>query len=221
MITTKIKGGKNEALVDNEGRLFTLASLIPPINPISETRIFRGYLTNDGLVNDGTNENMLVNGSVTNQEFYINSSPDGDRYIDSVNFILAGAGAELDEFINIARLTNGVEIKYVDPELGDVIINDSIKSNFEFIRLCSRGAPPIGDGLSAFRANNISGSGGGAFEGYFMTLDFSDQFGIPYGVRIPKGTSLKLSVIIKDNLSAVTGEFNAIAYGFDRIIKDK
>lgn len=214
MITTRIKGGRNEVKVDDKGRLNTHASLVPPVTDITEVRIFRQYFTDDGLPNDGTNEVMLVDGSTTAVEFFVSAADDGDRYIDSVNFLTAGAGAALNEFANAAALTVGCEVKYIDPELGDVIIHDAIKTNFDIIRLCSKGAPAIGATTTAYRANNISG----ALEGYSATLDFSDQFGIPYGIKIPKGSRLKLSIIIKDNLSGITGEFSAIAYGYDRIL---
>jgi hypothetical protein len=49
-----------------------------------------------------------------------------------------------------------------------------------------------------------------------MTLDFSDQFGMPWGIRLPKDSNLRLVLRVKDNTSGVDA-FNAIVYGFDRV----
>ncbi|MDO3651402.1 hypothetical protein, partial [Nocardia mangyaensis] len=88
----------------------------------------------------------------------------------------------------------------------------SFQNYFEFIRLCGKGASPIGSGSDSYRASNVTG----ASEGYIMTLDFSDQFGMPWGIRIPKNSNLRFVVRIQDDTTGVDA-FNMIAYGFDRI----
>lgn len=70
-------------------------------------------------------------------------------------------------------------------------------------------ASPIDFSISA---TNVEGGS----EDYIMTLDFSDQFGMPWGIRLPKDSNLKLIARIKDDTSGVDA-FNAIAYGFDRV----
>jgi hypothetical protein len=212
MITVKLKGENNVAEVDDEGRVHVTASGIPPKEPASEIRIFRQYLTVDGT--EGGSFDMQVVGTATNPiDFYIKAATDADRYIDSINIVIADQNAALNEFGNITALTNGVEIYYEDPILGRVAIHEALKSNFDFVRLCGKGSPAIGSGATSFRASNVQG----ASEGYIVTLDFSDQFGVPYGIRIPKDSTLKIVMCIKDDTTGVDA-FNAIAYGYDRII---
>ena len=215
-IKTRITDGKGrgkEACVTDENALLTSNIAIPPTDLGSPVRIFRQYLTDDGTSSGSTD--MRVDGSTTNVDFYISSAPDADRYIDTISIAIADAGATLNQFGNIGALTNGVEIFYEDPELGNVIIGDALVSNFEFVRLCAGGVHGIGSGSTSYRANNVQGNS----EGYLMHIDFSEVFGVPWGVRLPKDSTLRLVVRIKDNVSGVD-KFDMIAYGFDRIIND-
>lgn len=207
-------GNSFSARVTRDRSLSVINNNIPPEIVKSNVRIFRQFFTDDGT--SGGSSDMRVVGSLASPiDFYIPSSNDGDRYIDSISFVISDSGAGLNQFGTLAALTNGVELFYEDPELGDVVVHDGIKSNFDLIRLCGKGAPMIGGTTNAYRADKVVGNS----EGYIPTLDFSDQFGIPWGVRIPKGSTLRLVIRIRDNTSGVDG-FNAIAYGFDRIIPD-
>lgn len=201
------------ANVDSNRNLSVSNSNIPPEKNPSNIRIFRQFFTDDGTPSGS--KDMRVVGSLTSPlDFFISASSDSDRYIDSVSFVIADAGATLSKFGNITALTNGVEILYEDPVLGDVVIHDGITSNFDLIRLCGKGAPMVSADATAFQAKNVIG----ASEGYIPILDFSDQFGIPWGIRIAKGTTLKIKIRVKDDTTGVD-QFDAIAYGYDRIIK--
>jgi len=52
----------------------------------------------------------------------------------------------------------------------------------------------------------------GTSEAYIPVLDFSTIFGMPWGFRLRKGTTDKLTFTVRDNLSGLD-QFDAIAYG--------
>jgi hypothetical protein len=177
--------------------------------PMEEQRIipFRQYLTLDGTAG-GTND-MRVNGSVTPVDFYVKSDPLYDRYITTLSFIIADASASLNQFGNITALTNGCRLFY-QRIVGDIDIHDSLKTNFNFVRLCL-GQPAFGDAASAFRAPNVVG----ASEAYIPVLDLKSIMP-PVGLQLLHGSQQKLVLRVRDNVSAIDG-FNCIAYGFDRV----
>ena len=211
------KGSGRKAEVTKEHAVLVSDLKLPPDDTEIPIRPFRQYITDDGLPNDGVNFDMQVNASAASPvDYFITAAEDADRYLDSISIIIADGGAALNSFGAVSALSEGVEIFYEDAKLGNVVIADSLKSNFEFLRLCGKGSSPIGAGNTAYRANNVEGSA----EGYIMTLDFSDQFGMPWGIRIPKDSSLRFVVRVKDDTRGVDA-FNMIAYGFDRIIEDE
>lgn len=199
-------GTKYGVKVDTENSLSVATTSIPPIAPDSNTRIFRSHFTSSAGVTD-----MRVDGSVTSQDFVIESSEYGDRYIDTISFVIADAGLVLNEFGKIGALTNGVHLFYEDPNLGNVDIHDALKSNFDFIRLCG-GEPAFGTGTGTFRAPNVISTS----EAVLPQLDFTKQFGLPWGIRLPKNSKLRLVIRVQDNVTAVD-QFDCIAFGFDRL----
>ena len=191
--------------VDDRNRLAVENSNLPPINVVDKVKVFRDYFR----VNTGSSD-MRVNGSSAFVDFTITSSNDADRYITTLSFVIADVGASLNEFGNIGTLTNGVEVFYEDLTQGSVTIADSLTTNWDFVRLCV-GTPAFGDGGTVFRANNVSGSS----EAYIPTLDLRKVFGLPFGIKIPKQSTLKLVIRINDNVTGVD-QFDCIAYGFER-----
>lgn len=179
---------------------------IPPVVD-EKIRIFRDYFRDSA-----GSEDMQAVGSLTDIKDYSISAPsDSDRYIHTINFIIADAGAALNDFGNLPALTNGVEIVYEDAKLGDVVISSSLKSNFDFVRLCN-GNPSFGDGTAAFRASNVVGSS----EAFIPSLNVKEVFGTPWGIKLSRNTNLKLKIRIKDDTTGVD-QFDAIAYGYDRL----
>jgi len=204
------KGKKFGLKITDQNAALVTDTRTPPVANSTE-RIFRQFFTDDGTPSGSSD--MLVDGSTDNVEFFIPAVSGADRYIREISWVIADQNAALNTFGAISALTNGVEVTYEDPSFGNVTIHEGIKSNFDLVRLCGTGAPPVGSTTSAFRANNVVGNS----EGYIAVLDFVTQFGLPWGVKIPADSTLKLVIKIRDNITAIDG-FNAIAYGFDRII---
>lgn len=200
-------GTSSTACVDVSNSVYTITTPAPPFGQEVYTRLFRQHLTADGTAS-GSND-MTVDGSSTNQTFFISADDEDDLWISRIDFLIADAGADNNQFGNITALSNGCKLSYED-DLGEVIISDELTTNFSFVRLCG-GNPAFGDTTNTFRASNIVG----ASEGYLPSLDFKQQFGMPWGIRLKAGTNQRLSITIRDNVSAIDA-FNAIAYGFTR-----
>ena len=90
---------------------------------------------------------------------------------------------------------------------GDIVINDSLKSNFDFIRP-ALGQPAFGDSAAAFLASNVVGSS----EAFIPTLDLSNTFGLPWGIKLRANTNDKLVWQVRDDNTG-PDQFDIVAYG--------
>lgn len=202
-IDVNVRDPKNQRplIVSEEGASYVVVHPHPPKDETVAALPFRAYFTNAG------SNDMLVNGSVTNQTFSITADSENDCYVKTLSVIITDNGAKLNLFGAIAALTNGVEFVHVAGDSGTTVLHDGIKTNLSFMRL-ALGVPAIGDGASAFRAD-VSGS---AADSYLPVIDLSILFGLPWGVRLRKASTDRLSFIIKDNVSALD-QFDVIGYG--------
>ena len=197
-------GGKgNTAKVNKEGTLEVVTHTHPPIGETIISVPFRGYFENS------SSNDMTVDGSVNSVSFSIEASQDFDIYIKSISVVIGDGGTPaLNKFGALSALTNGVEWIYFTQEQAEYQLHEGIKTNLEFIRLAvDTGA--IGTGTDAYLADV---SGGGTEKSYLPTIDMAETYGLPYGVRLLKGSTDKLIFRIKDDLSGLT-TFNAIGYG--------
>jgi hypothetical protein len=200
-------GGGQIAKVVNGGALLTQNVPFPPLGEIEQMKIYNEYLTLNG---DGTTFDMRVDGSVTEQEFSINAENDNDIYISSLSFVIADSGAALNLFGAITALANGCVLSYQDETGEDIIISDTLVSNWEFVRLCN-GNPPFGSGNNTFRANNVVGTS----EGFLPFLDLKQVFGFQWGIKLRANTLQKFKLTVRDDVTGVDA-FNVIAKGFRR-----
>jgi hypothetical protein len=194
-------GTKTSLRIDDEGAIGAVVHPHPPRDEVKSPDPFRQYFTNNG------SNDMLVDGSITPVDFTINASSEYDVYVGTMSVIIADAAATLNKFGNLAALTNGVEIFWETQDKGVVQIHEGLKTNLDFMRL-SGGEPAIGTGADSFKADL---SGGGA-DAYLPMIDIQDIFGLQWGLRLRKGTTDKIVVRIKDNVSGMD-QFDIIAYG--------
>jgi len=200
-LVTKIKDGygkDNFLKINGEGEVSVVVHTHPPDDEGVSSLPFRQYFTDDGT-SAGDND-MRVNGSTNNVDFYIKADNEYDIYIKTLSVKLADAGAAFNEFGNLSSLTNGVQIEWFSQSLGDFEIHDGIKDNLEWFRL-SKQTPTI-----------IDLSGGGA-DAVLTTIDMGELFGNPWGVRLKQNSTEKLILRVRDNLSTGIDEFNVIGYG--------
>ena len=153
---------------------------------------------------------MLVDGSVTPVDFFVEAPQDADLYVTRLSFIVVDQNASLNTFGNIPALTVGCRLFYTD-ELGEVVIAEALQTNFDIVRLGS-GLPSFGDGTTAFIANNVDFIS----EGIIPILDFKDTFGFRWGLELRNGSTQKLILQIRDDITGIDA-MDVICYGFLRL----
>ena len=208
-IKTRIQGKNGETLnVTDKGEVPVVIPQRPFIGEQISAIPFRQYFTDNGI-QSGSND-MTVNGSLaTPLDFYISASEDYDIFIKYITVEIGdGGNPALNKFGALSALTNGVSFYWDTQEEPLYELHEGIKTNKEFIRIASdTGA--IGTGIDAYLADV---SGGGTEKSYLPNIDMDEIYGLPYGLRLRKGTLDKLIFRINDNLTGLT-TFNAIATG--------
>jgi hypothetical protein len=191
------------AEVDKENSLHVTAHQEPPLEPLL-MKPFRQYFTDDGTAT-GSND-MGVDGSSTNQDFYIEADSDDDRYISAMSFIVAyGTSGQPFNWADGTALTNGTRIFY-ESKRGEIDIHDGIQSNQDMFRLSSQKI----DADWQVRGVNATND-----YGYFIWVDLK-AFGFPFGVKLDRGSNQRITIRIRDNVGTDADTFDCIAYGFDR-----
>lgn len=211
MIKAKIIGSgpeRTEVDVEKSGAISTVERPFPPFGVQQNVRPFRQFLTDDGT--PGGSSDMLVDGSVTPVDFFVEARQDADLYVTRVSFIVVDQNMSLNNFGNIAALTNGLRLFYTD-ELGEVDIADALQTNFDIVRLCS-GLPSFGDGTTAFIANNVDFIS----EGIIPVLDLKDTFGFRWGLEFRNGSLQRLVLRVRDDITGIDA-MDVIIYGFLRL----
>ena len=198
-------GRGKEARVEDEALLISQRPC-PPLLPL-KSRIFRQYMTNDGLPT-GSEDMQVVGTPAAPIQFWIPAHETDDRYIAAISFMIADAGASLNKFGNIAALANGCRLFYDSLEV-EVEIHGLLQSNFDFIRLCL-GQPAWGDAGTAFLAQNVVGLS----EAYIPVLYLKEMMP-QFGIKLDRGTNQRLVLEVRDDTTGVDG-FDCITYGFDR-----
>lgn len=209
MLNVKIEdgyGSGNKASVNGGGSLSVVVYDHPPLaNNANVVVPFRSVMSQDGL---GVTTDMRVVGTLaTPVEFSVLADPEEDIYIKSVAFTIVDAVSTLSKFGNLTALINGCCLFWFTQDQGIVIIDDELKSNFDFVRLCA-GQPAFGDSAGSFRASKVVG----ASEGYIPNLNISNVFGMNWGLRLRGGTNDKFTLAVQDDTTGVDA-FNVICYG--------
>lgn len=193
---------KNKARVEDDS-LFTHQIPFPPLIK-QKTNPFLQFLTDDGT-DSGSNE-MAVDGSLTNIDFFIKASETADRYVTNLNFLVAyGATGAPFEWADGTTLTNGSRLFY-ENDSGEHNIHAGIKSNQDIFRLELSVIPSAWELRHTNASNDF---------GYFISLDLR-ALGLQFGVKLDKGSSQRLIMRIRDNTGTDADTFNCIAYGFER-----
>lgn len=191
------------AEVDKDRSLHVISHQEPPLQK-QKMKPFRQYFTDDGTTS-GSND-MGVDGSSTNQDFYIKADSSNDIYINIMNFIVAyGTSGEPNQWADGTVLTNGVRIFYESVD-GEIDIHDSIKNNQDLFRLTTNLIPANWEIRHVGATNDY---------GYFISFDLK-TLGFPYGIKLDRGSDQRITIRIRDNAGTSADTFNCIAYGFER-----
>lgn len=174
-----------------------------PIIQAARRKPFRQYFTDTGL-STGSND-MGVDGSVTNVDFWIPAHHDNDRYISHLSIIVGYATpGQPNEWADGTALTNGIQLFFEQP-IGSIDLHEGIKNNQDLFRLDSNTVSASWEVRHVNATNDY---------GYFINFDLT-RFAHPFGIKLDRGTTQRLVFCVKDNASAAVS-FNAVASGFDR-----
>jgi len=207
-LKVNVTGVDGRALdINGEGEISVVIHQHPPLDEQITALPFRQYFTDDGI-STGSNV-MKVNGSSAPVDFYISANEDYDIYIKYITVEIGdGGNPNLNSFGSLGALSDGVAFLWDTTNEPEYELHEGIKTNKEFIRIASDSAG-FGDGVNAFLADV---SGGGSEKSYLPNFDTTEIYGLPWGLRLKKGSKDKIIFRIQDNLTGLT-TFNAIATG--------
>ena len=193
--------------INGEGEIAVVIHQHPPVDEQITALPFRSYFTDDGTTT-GSND-MIANGSLAAPvDFYIKANPDYDIYIKYIAIEVSDGGTPaLNKFGALTALTNGVAFLWDTTNEPEYELHEGFKTNLEMVKLGSD-TKSVGGGTSAF----LSDTSGGGLGSYLPCFDTSEVYGLPWGLRLRKGTLDKLILRVQDNLSGLS-VFNAIATG--------
>ena len=209
MLTSQIEdgqGGDSRLGIDSEGAASVVVHAHPPEVEKNVLLPFRQYFTDNG--GSTGSSDMIVDGSANPIDFSINAQSDRDVYIKSIAVQISDPGAVLDQFGALPALPNGVSWIWQTGSEGEYELHDGIKDNLEFVKL-GLANPAFGTGSQAFRADLKGGAGNDTF---LPVIDLAVTFGMPWGLRMNKGTNDKLIFRVNDALAGLA-IFNIIGYG--------
>ena len=206
MIPVQLVDGRGRpiaAAVTRDQELHVIGAPYPPLE-IQKTRPFRQYLTADGT-SAGSND-MGIDGSVAPVDFWVAADATDDRYITRLSFIVAyGTSGQPNEWADGSALSNGTRLFYTS-ENGEVDIHDALKSNQDMFRLRDDATPTAWEIRHLGASNDF---------GYIIQMDLRG-LGLPFGIKLDRGTKQKLAMTIRDNAGTGADTFDVIATGFDR-----
>lgn len=196
MLKTSIHDQKqgHSLAIQEDGSINVFVIPQPPKDAEQVTLPFTEYMTLNGL---GVTKSMLVDGSVTNQEFFVGAKS-YDVYINTVVFEIADAGAVLNQFGALAALTNGLDFYYFNGSQGRYVVESQIKTNYDMVKL-SNFQPAFGTGANAFQLTNAVS----AAEAYVGVIDLEDVFGLQWGLKLRASTTDRIGFTVKDNISGI------------------
>ena len=206
MITVNIQDKKNNnnLIITDEGVIPVVLHNHPPLEDSVFTLPFMSAFVDENGSND-----MAINGSSNSVRFSVNAVDSYNIFIKYISIEIGDGGSpSLNKFGALGSLTNGVSWLWNTQAQGDYFLHDGIKTNKQFIRI-GGDTHSIGTGVDAFLADV---SGGGTEKSYMPNIDVAETFGMPYGLRLRKGTKDNLTFVVNDNLSGLTTS-DIVAYG--------
>lgn len=208
MIKTTVQdgSGKEYGVCVTQYNALCTSSVIPPVPPvgtISRYRYYNKLIGSTGASSGVTNQN--VDGSVTNQVFYISSHPDYDLYITGIIVIIAGLIVSHNNFGSIPELTNGYNLSIIE-DGEETRILDEVKTGGQMIAQSIFGNS-YGDAATSFELTKWTGND----DAQTVIVPVHDL--LPGGIRIGRGTLDRLQATVFDDLTGLT-EFTVRVVGY-------
>jgi hypothetical protein len=200
------RGAGHEVAVLSDNSLLVTPNLynpLPPPGTNSQLRFYSGYLGTTGI--DSGTLNANVNGSVTQEKFYLASSLTYDIRITKLLIYIQDGTVSHSGFGALAALTNGIDIVAIEGAEETYLV----KSAKTFADLITQtfAERPFGGDATSFELSSVSGSEDA------QVLPYDLGAIIPNGIRIGRGGIDRLELRVNDNLTALT-TFNVRVAGY-------
>lgn len=204
----KQSGAERQALVgdDNSLRVEVHPGDPPDIGMPSRFQYFNKLLGSTGAGSGTTN--MTVDGSVTAQEFFIDSSEDYDVRLTRLVVFLADASGNVShgDFGGIAALGTGWDLKVEEAGVETFIIEKATTGG-EII-LQSGTDFGYGNTTTTWELTDFSTNA----DGTLVSIPIGEA--VPGGLRIGRGTQDRLVSVVNDDLSSGMSQFTVRAIGY-------
>lgn len=170
---------------------------IHPHPPQNDTH--RTVPQNEFLTNNGSNDMRVVGSLSSPVDFAITSKNDNDIFISELAIFIAKNGVSLNQFGAGSALVNGIQciIASTNFQGGEIILADNLKTNLDLIRF-ARFNPSFGSGNDVFLLKNSVGVN---IDAYAPVVDFNKIYNLDWGIRIPKNSTDKLIIRIRDDIT--------------------
>lgn len=202
---TDADGSGNSAAVSSHHALHT--SLVEPdLAPVGTANRYRLFSQLTSSAGDGTGTtNMNANGSVTSQEFTIDSVADYDIRIMAIVIFIGDTAVTHGAFGNVSALTNGWDLELLETGVKTSLISNAKTGGDVIIQ----SSPTIawGNTATSWELTNYSSTQDAT------VVTFPAGFLVPNGLRIGRGTSDKLISTVNDDLTGLADFFvRALGY---------
>jgi len=181
----------------------------PDLPALGKKNRYNVFIRKLDTVGDGTGTtNQGVNGSVTNQSFFLNANANDDLHILLAVIVLKDSAVSHDKFGAINALTNGWDFKIRESGVNTNLMS-AVKAGGDLI-LQSALFDAFGTG-SELNEIPVTGVSEGA---QVVKFDFGKI--VPDGLRLGRGSLDRLESVVKDDLTGLI-DFHVLCMGYKHI----
>lgn len=190
-------GADYKARVGKQGQIYTtqIQPTLPSSGSSNTYRFFADYLRLNG--SESGSIDLNIDGSVTEQYFSVNAKQEYDVHIMRLILYLADSTVVHNKFGAIDELVNGVDL--IVQESGNITYILSEVKQFSDALIQTGIEAPFGDSATAFELTAINDANHDAWVLPFTLADY-----VPNGVRLGYGSTDKIEIRIKDDLTGLT-----------------
>ncbi len=209
-INVNIKDPKSSVLSKvTKNNALTIAEIDGELPPISKPNRKSIFIRKLDTVGDGTgSNNQGVDGSSTNQHFFLNAGSNNDIHMISAEIVIKDSSISHDKFGALNALTNGWDLKIRESGV-ETTLMDAVKTGGDLI-LQSGLFNPFGTG-SELNEIPVTGVSEGA---QVATFDFGKL--VPEGLRLGRTSLDRIESIVKDDLTGLI-DFYVLCMGYEHI----
>lgn len=214
MLKTTIVNPENgrRTFIDDAEALRVSQRANPPFGEPLDSIIFNSFLTDAA----GSKDMRVVATPAAPEVFSVRSVQGSDLYITGFQFLISGSGLAPNFFGGTPGTSPLIDpcILTYETETLRVVLDDTLFSNFDFIRLGGELLPAVGSRADSLLVDNATG--GGNNSAYVPYIDFRRVYGFQWGIRLAANSEQRFDLVIQDDTSANTDFFECKVFGFLR-----